>query len=147
MPFSRNRILQIAVVVLRVVLGGAFVYAGYVKLTEPWQLYAANIADYEVVPMWAAKFLARTFPWFEVLLGLLLMSGRWLRTSTVTMSLLLLFFVGLMAHAKLQGKNINCGCFGSDEPISWRTFVRDGSMLAGSLFLAAIALRNRRTPA
>ena len=146
MPFSRNRILQIAVVVLRVVLGGAFVYAGYVKLTEPWQLYAANIADYEVVPMWAAKFLARTFPWFEVMLGLLLMSGRWLRTSTVTMSLLLLFFVGLMAHAKLQGKNINCGCFGSDEPISWRTFVRDGSMLAGSLFLAAIALRNRRTP-
>ena len=147
MPFSRNRILQIAVVVLRVVLGGAFVYAGYVKLTEPWQLYAANIADYEVVPMWAAKFLAHTFPWFEVLLGLLLMSGRWLRTSTVTMSLLLLFFVGLMAHAKLQGKNINCGCFSSNEPISWRTFVRDGSMLAGSLFLAAIALRNRRTPA
>src|ERR1017187_7056975 len=101
MAFSRNKLLQIAVVILRVVLGGAFVYAGYVKLTEPWQLYAANIADYEVVPMWAAKFLARTFPWFEVLLGLLLMSGRRLRTSTVTMSLLLLFFVGLMAHAKL----------------------------------------------
>src|ERR1035441_9172255 len=72
MPFSRNKLLQIAVVVLRVVLGGIFIYAGYVKLAEPWQLFAAGIADYEVVPMWAAKFLAHTLPWFEVLIGLLL---------------------------------------------------------------------------
>jgi uncharacterized membrane protein YphA (DoxX/SURF4 family) len=147
MPFSKNRIFEIAVVVLRVVMGGAFVYAGYVKLAEPWQLFAANIEAYEVVPTWAARFLAHTFPWFEVLLGLLLIAGRWLRTSTVTTSLLLLFFVGLMVHAKLGGKDINCGCFGSNEPISWRTFVRDGSMLAVSLLLTAIAFRNRRKPA
>ena len=37
-----------AVIVLRVVLGGIFIYAGYVKLAEPWQLFAAGIADYEV---------------------------------------------------------------------------------------------------
>lgn len=147
MPFSRNNILRIAVVALRVVLGAAFVYAGYVKLAEPWQLFAANIADYEVVPMWAAKFLARTFPWFEVLLGLVLVTGRWLRVSTVTVSLLLVFFVGMMVHAKLGGKNINCGCFGSDEPISWKTFVRDGSMLAVSLFLATMAFVGRRKTA
>ena len=147
MPFSRNKLLQIAVVVLRVAMGGAFVYAGYIKLSEPWQLFAANIADYEVVPMWAAKFLAHTFPWFEVVLGLLLMTGRWFRCSTVTTSLLLLFFVGLMVHAKLGGKQINCGCFGSDEPISWKTFVRDGGMLAVSLVLTLMAFRNRRKPA
>ena len=147
MPFSRNRILQIAVVVLRVVLGGIFIYAGYVKLVEPWQLFAANITDYEVVPSWAAKILARTFPWFEVLLGLLLIAGRWFRTSTAATSLLLLVFVGLMAQAKIGGKAINCGCFSSNEPISWKTFVRDGSMLAVSLFLTAMAFRNRRKPA
>ncbi|MCX6630600.1 MAG: DoxX family membrane protein [Candidatus Solibacter sp.] len=139
--------MQIAVVVLRFAMGGAFAYAGYVKLAEPWQLFAANIADYEVVPMWAAKFLAHTFPWFEVLLGALLITGRWFRTSTAATSLLLLVFVGLMVHAKVGGKNINCGCFGSDEPISWKTFVRDGSMLAVSLYLTAMAFRNRRKPA
>jgi uncharacterized membrane protein YphA (DoxX/SURF4 family) len=147
MPFSRNRILEIAVVVLRMAMGGTFVYAGYVKLSEPWQLFAANILAYEVVPGWAARFLAHTFPWFEVLLGLLLIAGRWARTATTIVSMLLLFFVGLMVYAKLGGKDINCGCFSSNEPISWRTFVRDGSMLAVSLFVTAMAFLKRRKTA
>ena len=137
----------IAIVVLQILMGGIFIYAGYVKLAEPWQLFAAGIADYEVVPMWAAKFLAHTLPWFEVLIGLLLIAGRWFRTSTVSTSLLLLVFFSLMVRAFAGGKEINCGCFGPNEPISWKTLVRDGSMLGVSLFLAAIAFRNRRTPA
>ena len=147
MPFSRNKILEIAVLALRVAMGVIFIYAGYVKLAEPWQLFAAGIADYEVVPMWAAKFLAHTLPWFEVLIGLLLIVGRWFRASTVCMSLLLLVFFSLMVRAFLGGKEINCGCFGPNELISWKTLVRDGSMLAASLFLAAVAFRNRRKAA
>ena len=103
MPFSRNSAFKIAVIVLRVVLGGIFIYAGYVKLAEPWQLFAAGIADYEVVPMWAAKFLAHTLPWFELLIGLLLIAGRWFRTSTVSTSLLLLVFFSLMVRAFAGG--------------------------------------------
>jgi len=147
MPFLRSKTAHIAVIVLRVALGCGFVYSGYVKLSEPWQLFAANIAAYEVVPMWVAKFVAHTLPWFELLLGLLLIAGRWLRTVTVVTSGLLLFFVGMMLVAKLGGKDIACGCFSSDEPISWKTFLRDGSMLADALFLAVIAFRFRRTTA
>jgi uncharacterized membrane protein YphA (DoxX/SURF4 family) len=147
MPFSKSKILEIAVVVLRVLLGIIFIYAGYVKLAEPWQLFAAGIADYELVPMWAAKFLAHTLPWFEVWIGLLLIVGRWFRASTVSTSLLLLVFFSLMVRAFAGGKEINCGCFGPNEPISWKTLVRDGSMLAVSLFLAAMAFRARRKPA
>ena len=67
MAFSRNRILPGSQSwCCGSLLGGIFIYAGYVKLVEPWQLFAAGIADYEVVPMWAAKFLAHTLPWFEV---------------------------------------------------------------------------------
>jgi len=139
MPSSRNSALKIAVIVLRVLMGAIFIYAGYVKLAEPWQLFAAGIADYEVVPMWAAKFLAHTLPWFEVLIGLLLIVGRWFRVSTVSTSLLLLVFFSLMVRAFAGGKEINCGCFGPNELISWKTLVRDGSMLAVSLFLAAVA--------
>jgi uncharacterized membrane protein YphA (DoxX/SURF4 family) len=147
MPSSRNSALKIAVIVLRVLMGAIFIYAGYVKLAEPWQLFAAGIADYEVVPMWAAKFLAHTLPWFEVLIGLLLIVGRWFRVSTVSTSLLLLVFFSLMVRAFAGGKEINCGCFGPNELISWKTLVRDGSMLAVSLFLAAVAFRTRRKPA
>src|ERR1019366_8135743 len=110
---------------------------------QPW----TQFADYEVVPMWAAKFLAHTLPWFEVLVGLLLIVGRWFRTSTVSTSLLLLVFFSLMVRAFAGGKEINCGCFGPNELISWKTLVRDGSLLAVSLFLTAMAFRNRRTRA
>jgi putative oxidoreductase len=145
MDSSKTKILKIAVIALRVVLGAIFVYAGYVKLVEPWQLFAAGIAEYEIVPMWAATFLARTLPWFEILLGLMLIVGRWSRTSGVIVSGLLLVFFSLMVRAFAQGKEISCGCFGPNEMISWKTLVRDGSMLAGALFITVIAFRNRRT--
>ena len=147
MPSLRSRILSIAVLVLRIALGGSFVYAAYVKLSEPWQLFAANISAYEVVPMWTAKLLARSLPWFEGALGVLMMSGKLFRTASTITSMMLLGFIGLMAHAALAGKDINCGCFSSNEPISWRTFARDGSMLAVSLFLTLMAYRSRRKPA
>ncbi|MEO8597745.1 MAG: MauE/DoxX family redox-associated membrane protein [Candidatus Solibacter sp.] len=147
MASSKNKILRIAVVVLRVLLGGIFVYAGYVKLSDPWQLFAAGIADYEIVPLWAAKFLARTLPWFEVLVGLLLIAGRWLfRTSSVSISLLLLVFFSLMVRAFVGGKEINCGCFGPNELISWKTLVRDGSLLLAALIVTFAAFRSRRIP-
>jgi hypothetical protein len=52
-----------------------------------------------------------------------------------------------MVRAFVGGKEINCGCFGPNELISWKTLVRDGSMLAVSLFLTATAFQNRRKPA
>ena len=145
--FPRNKSLKIAVLALRIALGAIFVYAGYVKLIQPWQLFAAGIAEYEIVPLWAATYMAKTLPWFELLLGLLLMIGRWSRTATVIVSGLLLVFFSLMVRAFTQGKEISCGCFGPNEMISWRTLLRDGSMLAGALFLTVVAFRNRRTPA
>jgi uncharacterized membrane protein YphA (DoxX/SURF4 family) len=145
--FSRNKLIRIAVIALRVVLGAIFMYAGYVKLEQPWQLFAAGIAEYEIVPLWAATFLARTLPAFELLLGLLLIIGRWTRTSTTIVSALLIVFFSLMVRAFAQGKDISCGCFGPNEAISWKTLLRDGSMLAGSLVLTVIAFRNRRKAA
>ncbi len=66
MTFSKSRILSAAVLVLRVILAGVFIYAGYVKVREPWQLFAAGIAGYDLVPMSTVEFLAKTFPWFEI---------------------------------------------------------------------------------
>ena len=147
MDFSRNKLFYVFILVLRTVLGAIFVYAGYVKLRDPWQLFAAGIASYEILPMWAVKITAQTLPWFEVLIGLLLMVGRWFRTSTVSTSFLLLVFFSSMVRAFAQGKEINCGCFGPNELISVWTLLRDGCMLAGALFLTFMAFRNRRTTA
>ena len=132
---------------LRVALGAIFVYAAWVKLRLPWQLFAMSIDSYQLLPTSMVELLARTLPWFELLLGVVLITGRWLRTTSAVASLLLLMFFSLIARAALKGQEISCGCFGPGETISWKTMLRDGSMLAGSLFVTAMAfLRTRRSP-
>jgi uncharacterized membrane protein YphA (DoxX/SURF4 family) len=147
MDFSRSKILKIALLVLRVALGGIFIYAGYVKLQDPWQLFAAGVASYDVLPMWAVEIVAKTLPWFEIAVGVVMISGFFFRTSSTIVCGLLAVFFTLIVRAYLQGKEINCGCFGGNEPISPLTMLRDGSMLAGAIFLCVMAYRNRRTPA
>jgi uncharacterized membrane protein YphA (DoxX/SURF4 family) len=143
MSSSQSKTVKAVVLVLRIGLGAIFIYAAYTKLTESWRLFAAGIASYEVLPMWAVELLARTLPWFELLVGLLLIAGRWLRVSTVATSALLLVFFSLMVRAYVKGMTIDCGCFGTGEAISWKTLLRDGGMLAGSLFVTVVAFLNR----
>jgi uncharacterized membrane protein YphA (DoxX/SURF4 family) len=131
--------------ILRVVLGVIFVYAAWVKLRDPWALFAISIDSYQILPLWAVEFVACALPWFELLLGLLLISGLWRRVSTTAASLLLAVFFSMMIRAMLKGMQIDCGCFGPGERLSWVTLLRDGALLASSLFVTVTALR-RTTP-
>jgi uncharacterized membrane protein YphA (DoxX/SURF4 family) len=145
MTLSKSRVLDIAVLVLRVILAGVFLYAGYVKLRDPWQLFAASIASYEIVPMKVGEIIAKTFPWFEVALGAgLLIGRRLLPPAAVLTALVLVFFNVMLWRAFLQGKEIDCGCFGPGEALTWKTLVRDGSMLAGALMVTWWAFAARR---
>jgi hypothetical protein len=57
-----------------------------------------------------------------------------------------MFFV-LMVRTYGKGMAIDCGCFGLGDPISPRTLLRDGSLLAGCLFLTWTSFRGRRRAA
>jgi uncharacterized membrane protein YphA (DoxX/SURF4 family) len=88
--------------------------------------------------------MARTLPWVEIAVGILLIVGLGLRVSSSAVSLMLVVFMVAMLHAYAKGQEISCGCFGPGEQISKWTLLRDGSMLAGSLFLTWMALRGPR---
>jgi uncharacterized membrane protein YphA (DoxX/SURF4 family) len=141
---TSSRVVRIAALLLRIVLGGIFLYAAYTKLSLPWQIFAMGIDSYKVVPEWGAELAARTLPWAEVAIGLLLIAGRLPRISTAATSALLLVFFGLMVRAYAKGMEIDCGCFGPGETISWKTLTRDGAMLAGALFITVVAFLDRR---
>jgi len=135
MDYSSKKLYWIAFAI-RVILGVIFVYAAYVKLKDPWELFALAISQYQLLPLTMVEFVARSLPWFELLLGILLLTGRWLRFSATAVSVLLLTFFVLMIRADLKGMAINCGCFGgTDDVISWKTLLRDGSLLAASIAL------------
>jgi uncharacterized membrane protein YphA (DoxX/SURF4 family) len=131
----------------RLILGSIFVYAGYVKLRQPWMLFAMSIESYQLVSGSVRDFLAHTLPWFELVLGLLLLTGVALRwTATVTAGLLLFFF-SVMLHAFLKGMQIDCGCLGPNEKLGPLTLVRDGVLfgLAFTVMIGAFLMHRRRT--
>jgi uncharacterized membrane protein YphA (DoxX/SURF4 family) len=88
--------------------------------------------------------LARSLPWFELAIGLLLAAGLLLRTASTACSLLLLVFFSLMVRAYASHQEISCGCFGPGELISWRTLLRDGTLLAASLGVTWMSFAQKR---
>jgi uncharacterized membrane protein YphA (DoxX/SURF4 family) len=153
MTFLSNRIstkktpVGVAALILRIVLGGVFVFAAWMKLREPWALFALSIDSYQVLPSWAVELAARALPWFELLLGVALIAGVWRGASAVAASLLLAVFFGLMVMAMAKGMQIDCGCFGPGERLSWITLLRDGALLATSLFVTTMAFRSAKAVA
>jgi uncharacterized membrane protein YphA (DoxX/SURF4 family) len=127
--------------VLRVIVGAVFAYAGYVKLRQPWALFAMGIDSYHILPYNLVVLTARTLPAAEVAIGIWLLIGVWPRIPATVVSLLLLVFFSAMVHAELAGQKIDCGCFGTGDPISKWTLLRDGALLAASLFVTWQAFR------
>ncbi len=138
-----NKTVRVVALIVRLALGAMFIYAAWTKLRDPWAVFAVAIDSFQVLPLWAVEWVARTLPWCELALGVLLISGWWLRISTTASSVLLLVFFGLLVRAQLKGMQINCGCFGPDEPLSWKTVMRDGALLSSSLLITAMTFRAR----
>jgi uncharacterized membrane protein YphA (DoxX/SURF4 family) len=146
MIYSKSK-FQITIVLLRVALGVVFVYAAWLKLRESWLLFAMAIDAYQLLPTWAVLATARTLPWAELILGLLLIAGKWLRTAALATSGILVVFMAAMIRTYIKGMQIDCGCFGAGDTISPVTLTRDGLLLAASVALSWIAIeRARRKP-
>jgi putative oxidoreductase len=133
-----------ATIALRLLLGAVFIYAAYTKLRQSWLLFALSIDSFQLLPEWAVYALARTLPWLELGLGVLLLAGVWLRhLSTVAAAILALFF-SVMVVSYFRGAGIDCGCFGVGEPLSAKTLARDGVLLVAALALVALARQSSR---
>ncbi len=131
--------------ILRLVLGAVFCYAAWTKLRQPWLVFAMSIDAYRLLPSWAVFSVARTLPWIELTVGMLLLTGWLLRWFAPATTLLLTVFYAAMFRAWGAGGGIDCGCFGVGEQVSSLTLTRDGLLLAGSIILTIIALRRKLT--
>jgi uncharacterized membrane protein YphA (DoxX/SURF4 family) len=138
----------------RIALGLIFLYAAYSKLyfDGAWHLrdyqffFAMAIDSYKMLPLSVVEGMARILPWFELLLGALLIIGvglRWVGSITTG---LLLVFIGAMTRAKILGLEINCGCFGNNEKLGTATLIRDSSLLvlALAVTIGAFLIKRRR---
>lgn len=125
-------------------MGAMFVYAAYTKLRDPWMLFAMSVYSYQMLPEWGVELVARALPWVELIVGAMLIFGIWVRWAAAAATALIAVFFCAIVRAYFMHLGINCGCFGTSEPLTKFTLVRDGSLLAASLVLTILAFRARR---
>jgi uncharacterized membrane protein YphA (DoxX/SURF4 family) len=132
---------------LRLALGAVWLYAASTKLRQPWLVFAMSIDSYRLLPEWAVLSVARTLPWIELALGILLVAGVALRYASIAGAGILAVFFGAMISAYARGLGIDCGCFGPGEALSGLTLLRDGALLTAAIALAVLCrVARRKTP-
>ena len=110
--------------VFRLVLAGVLLYAGSVKLLEPNGAREAIVA-YRIFPGDLPTILGWALPIGEVVLGILLLIGLFVRWAGLATALLMTAFIAGIASVWARGYSIDCGCFGgggdiSGEGTTWR---------------------------
>jgi uncharacterized membrane protein YphA (DoxX/SURF4 family) len=134
-------------ILARLFLAGLFIVAAVAKLREPWPLFAASIDTMQILPEWGVILVARTLPWAELVLGLVLLSGFFLRYSSLVSTGLIAAFLSILVRSYLRGMTVDCGCFGSGEELGPMTLVRDGALLVVAGWVLYEAFRKPGTKA
>ena len=137
------------VLVLRVALGLVFAVAGALKIGHP-DVFASQIAGFEILPQPLIAPLALLLPFVEVLLGIYLILGLFTRFAGWFAAFQLAVFAGAIASAVVRGLHASCGCFGPADQTttSWPEVARDSALVLVAMFIAlrapgAVALDHR----
>lgn len=100
------------VTLARLVVGGVWIGAGYTKIIDVGASVRA-VRAYQLLPEAVVPALGATLPVVEILLGVLMVLGAFVRVAAVASAVLMAAFVVGIASAWARGLRIDCGCFGS----------------------------------
>lgn len=100
---------------LAILLAGLFLYASVGKLLEPAK-FAQVVRNYQLLPIAWVPPVAVSIPALELLCGVLLVVRQLRSAASLWLLLLSLVFLLGLGQAWWRGLDLNCGCFGSDEP-------------------------------
>lgn len=125
------------IVIVRLVLGGIFLYAGFSKVGDP-TAFAGAIASYRILPYFANYLVASVLPWLEVLCGLLLIADYRTRAAASCIATLNLVFMAALLSTIVRGLDIDCGCFskGAEKTSAWTAIGRDVVLFVMALYVA-----------
>jgi uncharacterized membrane protein YphA (DoxX/SURF4 family) len=97
--------------IARLVVGGVWIVAGWLKLPDPAESVRA-VRAYDLLPEAVVPTVGHGLPILEIVVGVLLVAGAATRVAAgVSFLLQIAFIVGISA-AWARGLQIECGCFG-----------------------------------
>ncbi len=109
MKFLRKSYIQF---IARFILGSVFIYASFHKIANPSE-FAEIINNYKLFPEFSINIFAIILPWVELIAGLLLILGKYIKGSTAILSTLLIIFIIAISINIIRGLDFDCGCFSS----------------------------------
>jgi hypothetical protein len=119
-------------------LGAIFIYAGSLKLLEP-KTFAVLLDAFGIVPQVLLMPVAVALPVLEVASGFGLLFD--IRGSLEAVAALLVLFIAILGYGIWMGLDVDCGCFGPDDPEAEAfhglklSLYRDLIMFAGIAFI------------
>jgi uncharacterized membrane protein YphA (DoxX/SURF4 family) len=102
----------------RLILSGVLLVAGSAKFFEGTFAAQRAINAYKIFPPAWAPFLGYALPGLEILLGLLLLFGIFVRVSSVITAVLMTGFIAGIISVWVRGYSIDCGCFGGGGDVA-----------------------------
>lgn len=118
---------------VRLVVGGFFIYAGYVKIIDPFA-FAKNVYQYQILPDSLINLVALYLPWLELLCGIaLILVPRLRRGASGWIFAMLLVFTIAILFSLFRGLDISCGCLSTNPDaakIGWSKVAENTGLLA-----------------
>lgn len=125
---------------MRIIVGGVFIFSGFVKAIDPWgTIYKFD--DYLAamsLNLWPNLVLVGAFALcaIEFLCGIFLLLGCFRRSSSVLAALIMAIMLPLTLWIAMADPVADCGCFGDAFIISnWATFWKNVVLSAGVIWL------------
>jgi len=134
---SRKKTSKTVVLCFRLILAASFLVAAFVKMVDIERYSVQAVYFFVILPMFLARPFGLALPFIELLCGLGLLFGVLTRLSALGIGLLSLSFFIAKAIVFLQGRSVDCGCFGAfGDTLSSVTIFLDLPMI----FFAAVVM-------
>jgi len=123
----------------RAIIGLILLAAGTAKLLDR-RKFVEIVRAYQLLPNGAAALVGVLLPFAEVFVAANLVLGFFMPWPALVAGSLFLFFASAVAINLLRGRrNIECGCFGSQQGhlITWTIVLRNAALAGGALAITS----------
>lgn len=124
--------------ILRVGLGGIFVFASLGKIVDDPLIFVSAVESYKLLPSALVPIFSVVLPWIEFIAGILLIIGYAVESAAAIIALMLIAFIVGITVNLFRGVEMACGCFGfleGGDKIGWHTVMRNIAMLLSAVLL------------
>lgn len=109
---NKKIIIDYLIAITRIYLALVFILSGLDKISN-LSVFATSIENYKMFPVQIINIIAIVIPWIELITGVLLLLGFYIKENSIIIGAMLAVFTFAVISAVLRNLDIDCGCQGT----------------------------------